>query len=290
MPYAGHGSIKSEKVKERSAGTFLAVLSYDILSQRRAAFVIHVWSNTFNLGPTLQRGSPNYSGRESFLERMGFEHFSPCPFIPGEECFFHVIGEKERELGSFSNKSYHRAFDRLIENLEAIYTKMEDLDKILLDTGVRLPYSGLQASILQESVREKLYEPGAQYDVYKDLKRILQGASKEVFIVDAWPDESILELYVDSVENQVNVKILTKNPGAKFVTVARMAAAKRPLEVVDSPMVHDRYIFVDNKCWMLGASIKDAAREKPTVLVELDARDALYGLWITYFQNGKKLV
>lgn len=32
--------------------------------------------------------------------------------------------------------------------------------------------------------------------------------------------------------------------------------------------VHDRVIFTDNRVWLLGQSIKDAAKKKPTYIVE----------------------
>jgi hypothetical protein len=35
--------------------------------------------------------------------------------------------------------------------------------------------------------------------------------------------------------------------------------------------VHDRVVFADERCWVIGQSIKDAAQKKPTYIVELDA-------------------
>jgi hypothetical protein len=33
--------------------------------------------------------------------------------------------------------------------------------------------------------------------------------------------------------------------------------------------VHDRHVFVDGRGWMIGQSIKDAAKKKPTYMVEI---------------------
>ena len=38
---------------------------------------------------------------------------------------------------------------------------------------------------------EKIYSSGSQYDLYKDLKNLVQKATIEVFIVDAYPDETL---------------------------------------------------------------------------------------------------
>ncbi|MGH7838955.1 MAG: hypothetical protein ACREQC_14180, partial [Candidatus Binataceae bacterium] len=59
----------------------------------------------------------------------------------------------------------------------------------------------------------------------------------------------------------------------------------RPLELRSSADVHDRAVFLDERCWVIGQSIKDAARKKPTYMIELDepllgvARDIYDRLW-----------
>lgn len=49
-----------------------------------------------------------------------------------------------------------------------------------------------------------------------------------------------------------------------------MYAKSRPLELRSSADVHDREVFLDQRGWVIGQSIKDAARRKPTYLIELD--------------------
>jgi hypothetical protein len=49
-----------------------------------------------------------------------------------------------------------------------------------------------------------------------------------------------------------------------------MYAKSRPLELRYSADVHDRTVFLDHRGWVIGQSIKDAARKKPTYLIELD--------------------
>jgi hypothetical protein len=89
----------------------------------------------------------------------------------------------------------------------------------------------------------------------------------------------------------VPVKILTKDsPPAKFVTVGKLLANQRPLEIRgNGKVVHDRLIFVDDRCWMIGASIKDAGK-KPTALKEMKQKSELYKIWIGHFSSGSKLV
>ena len=49
--------------------------------------------------------------------------------------------------------------------------------------------------------------------------------------------------------------------------------------------MHDRHVFADSRGWIIGQSIKDAARKKPTYMVEIStsavaAMQAIYeGIW-----------
>ncbi|HZS74440.1 MAG TPA: hypothetical protein VFA69_08070, partial [Candidatus Nitrosotalea sp.] len=137
---------------------------------------------------------------------------------------------------------------------------------------------------------ERIYQSGQQYDVYKDLKKIVLTAKKEVFIVDAYTDETLYDLYIDSIPKKVLVKILTKNPPKNFITIGKMLSQQRSMAIVDSKQVHDRCIFVDGDCWILGSSIKDAAAKKPTTFMKLVDSKGLYQIWDGYFKSGTKLV
>jgi hypothetical protein len=52
---------------------------------------------------------------------------------------------------------------------------------------------------------------------------------------------------------------------------AKLYATSHTLELRSSGEVHDRHIFVDQRGWMVGQSIKDAAKKKPTCMVEIGA-------------------
>jgi len=137
---------------------------------------------------------------------------------------------------------------------------------------------------------EKIYDKASQYDIYKDLRDLVKKASKEVFIVDSWIDETIFELYVEDIPTKVPVRILTKNYKPKFLTVAKMLVKKRPLEIrINNDVVHDRYLFVDDRCLMLGSSIKDAGN-KPTIITEIHKKDDMYKIWNNYFNSGTNIL
>jgi hypothetical protein len=120
------------------------------------------------------------------------------------------------------------------------------------------------------------FGPGAVYDFHKTLRDLLASATTSLFIVDPYLDDQVFDAYLSTVSQQVQVRLLAheyatslKSSVQKFVAQKSMA-----VEVRGSRAIHDRVVFIDDRtCWVLGQSIKDAAKTKPTYLAPL-ASDA----------------
>lgn len=113
------------------------------------------------------------------------------------------------------------------------------------------------------------FGPGAAYDFFRALNDLVSSAKVQVFVVDPYLDAEIFDGYLHALNPGVSVRLLT----AKYVDNVRVAAGKYQaqygsvVEVRSTADIHDRVIFADNdQCWVLGASIKDAALKKPTYL------------------------
>lgn len=118
------------------------------------------------------------------------------------------------------------------------------------------------------------FGPGAAYDFFKALNDLVASAKVQVWVVDPYLDSEIFDGYMHALKPGVSARLLTN----KYVENVRIAATKfqaqfgSVIEVRTSPDIHDRVVFVDNdQCWVLGASIKDAALKKPTYLAPVAA-------------------
>jgi len=146
---------------------------------------------------------------------------------------------------------------------------------------------------LEENVsqQEKVYEKGGAYDIYKDLKDIFQSANTEIFLIDSWVNEEIIELYLDKIKNGVSIKLLTHKPQGNFITVAKKFKNKPNIkfEVRQSSDCHDRLIFIDNDCYLSGQSLKNAG-DKPTYL-ELTRDSKIYRkIWDNLWATSKIII
>lgn len=119
------------------------------------------------------------------------------------------------------------------------------------------------------------FGPGAAYDLFRALRALVVAADKSLFVVDPFMDAETFDGYLSALPSGRSVRLLF----SRYSEDVRIAAAKFSaqhggiVEVRKSEDIHDRVVFVDGaQCWVLGASIKDAALKKPTYLAPL-ARD-----------------
>lgn len=165
-------------------------------------------------------------------------------------------------------------------NVGTIFTTIH---KAIAVTEDKLPPSTGQA-----------FGPGAAYDFFRALRGLVAAADKTVFVVDPYMDAETFDGYLSALPSGRSVRLLF----ARYADDVRVAAAKFSaqhggrVEARRSEEIHDRVVFVDgSQCWVLGASIKDAALKKPTYLAPLaldvaaDKAQIYDGIW-----NGAKSI
>lgn len=179
-----------------------------------------------------------------------------------------AAGEHYMSRGGMPPLQLQKNFNARLQASEAL------LKSIITELQIDVPEEGKGA-----------YEPGEEYAFYRDLKAFINEGKAEVLIIDSYLDESIFDIYVKKVDPGVRVRILTRNPSTTVQTVAaKYAAGHSSFQLRATNDMHDRVLFVDDRCWVIGQSIKDAARKKPTYLVEVTAtpmRDIYEQLWAT---------
>lgn len=116
------------------------------------------------------------------------------------------------------------------------------------------------------------FGPGAVYDFFKALNELVASAAKSLWVVDPFIESSVFDAYLSSVPAGVPIRVLAKkwSPSLKEAVAKFSAQRGNPIEARASSVFHDRIIFVDGAdCWVLGQSIKDAAKSMPTYLAPL---------------------
>lgn len=137
------------------------------------------------------------------------------------------------------------------------------------ETALRSSIEELEID-LQETEIKGVYQPGEEYEFYRDLAACLKLAQKEIFLTDPYLNAEIFDVYARAIRRTVHFRLLSANIPADVKTLAQKYAAGGNLEFRSSGSIHDRVVFSDNRVWVCGQSLKDAARKKPTYIVEHD--------------------
>jgi hypothetical protein len=123
---------------------------------------------------------------------------------------------------------------------------------------------------LPEPEIKGVFEPGQEYELYVAVKTILGFANQEIFVVDPYLSSELFDLYAGAIPRSVSFRLLSNNIPTGVLQLAYKYAAGGNLKVRTTNAIHDRVLFADSRVWLCGQSLKDAARKKPTYIVEHD--------------------
>jgi hypothetical protein len=188
--------------------------------------------------------------------------------------FHHAKWAGEHHMRGMSPALLQRNFERRIDAFTAL------LKSSLAELELMIPDKEIAGT----------YEPGDEYGFYRDLKAIVGLATAEIFIVDNYLDTQLFDIYVEDVQPSVQIRVLTAQVQPSLRLVAEKFTARGKFELRSSNSVHDRVIFVDDRCWVIGQSIKDAAKKKPTYIIEFPTASSMRTIYEALWAGAQRIV
>ncbi|WP_065690104.1 hypothetical protein [Rhizobium sp. AC44/96] len=113
---------------------------------------------------------------------------------------------------------------------------------------------------------------GMVFDYFDAVRRIVEGARREVFFIDPYLSADFVQRYLPFVAAGVRVRLLGREKFSALQQAAAMFAQQSGLavEARSGSKFHDRYLLIDGETgYGSGASFKDGGVNTPTVLLEL---------------------
>ena len=100
----------------------------------------------------------------------------------------------------------------------------------------------------------EIYFSGQIYDAYSKIKDILKEAKREIIIIDAYADKTVLDIIKDI---KVNITLIVKTKSLLTpLDISRYNSQYNNLTVKYNDSFHDRYFILDNnKIYHCGTSI-----------------------------------
>ena len=112
-----------------------------------------------------------------------------------------------------------------------------------------------------------------------------------MFVIDAYAHEDIINFYLDGLQKGIKIMILTERPKDNFTKIAIKFKREHEnnFEVKTNKDCHDRLLFVDKKCYVIGQSLEKAAETKPTYLCEIHNSGKFRDVFQKLYDSGRKI-
>jgi hypothetical protein len=211
-------------------------------------------------------------GMDNFLlakeERIKWDHATHSLI---EDTFGSISSELQRfntakRVGSFS------AYSDTNQERNNFRRQLIELEGLLKGIINSLSYQTPEKEI------KGTYSSGEAYSFYIDLSKLIMEAKKIVMFIDPYINEEVFNLYVSKIRDNCDVYILTNKDnigkdslGATLGVAKRYSQQNKFFKMRSTKKIHDRVVLIDDRIWFVGQSIKDAAKNKPTFMVELSA-------------------
>ena len=108
-----------------------------------------------------------------------------------------------------------------------------------------------------EKPTEYIIPTGCEWDGYTYLSQLIRNATKRIVLIDNFVDERTL-LLLDKRQPEVVCTVHTRYNEKTNLDFEKHNMQYREIVKVQLPQaVHDRFLIIDDKVWLLGSSVKD---------------------------------
>ena len=135
-----------------------------------------------------------------------------------------------------------------ILNIEQHQTETDEkVNQIITTIEKRLP----------EQQPEQIFATGCVWDAWTYVSDLIRSAKQRIVLIDNYVDDRVLSL-LDKRADDVEATIYSRYYEPFLVDLKKHNEQYRVIEFVQLPQRnHDRFLFVDNDVYLLGASVKD---------------------------------
>ncbi|HSX31460.1 MAG TPA: hypothetical protein VLE99_06090, partial [Candidatus Saccharimonadales bacterium] len=107
------------------------------------------------------------------------------------------------------------------------------------------------------------------------LRNILCVATQQVRIADSYVDGTIFDNLLDQIPEDVPINLMYGEMQGDFKARAkRFGIQYTGFAARSYPVLHDRFLIIDDIGYIIGPSLKDATRNSPALVVKLGAADS----------------
>jgi len=146
----------------------------------------------------------------------------------------------------------------------AINQRIERVEKFALETEKRVTQTENKIDFFVKTSLppvEGIFYDGQTFDAYVFVTNLIKTAKKSITLIDNYVDESVL-LLLSKRETGVDATIYTAQITSQFQLDLQKHNTQYPFITVNTfTRSHDRFLFIDENIYHLGASLKDLGKK-----------------------------
>lgn len=108
---------------------------------------------------------------------------------------------------------------------------------------------------------EGIFFDGQIYDAYAFVSELIRSASRRIVLIDNYIDDTVLTMLDKRNENVEAVVYTSKLTKETRLDILKHNAQYRSIEIHEFMRAHDRFMIIDEKVYLIGASIKDLGKK-----------------------------
>lgn len=186
------------------------------------------------------------------------------PYAFTEQGVSMLAGLLRSSIAINANIAIIRAFTamrRLIAYNSDYFARMERIEARQLESEMKITELFNRLDENENNPRQGIFFDGQIYDAYAFVSDLIRSADIRIILIDNYIDDTVLTMLdkrKDNVEVTVYTSRLTKEV---LLDISKHNEQYRPIEVYEFRRAHDRFLIIDDKVYLIGASIKDLGKK-----------------------------
>ena len=186
------------------------------------------------------------------------------PFAFTEQGVSMLSGLLRSSVAIRANISIIRAFTamkKLAVFNSTYFARMERIEARQLASEDRINELFNMISEKDKQLTQGIFFDGQIYDAYAFVSSLIRSAVKRIVLIDSYIDDSVLTM-MDKRNGNVKAIIYTTKVSRQLQLDIQKHNAQYPqIEINEFTKSHDRFLIIDEKVYLIGASIKDLGKK-----------------------------
>ena len=146
----------------------------------------------------------------------------------------------------------------------AIHHRIDQVEKLTVETEKRVTETEKKIDFLVKTAlprKEGIFFDGQIFDAYIFVSDLIRSAKKSITLIDNYVDETVL-LLLSKRTKGVEATVYTSQLTPQFqLDIQKHNAQYPPVAVKVFTRSHDRFLFIDDHVYHIGASLKDLGKK-----------------------------